>query len=133
MLTAKQGKEAVVQVGSEIGVLAQITKTISEKGIDLFAVCAWEEGDRGIIRLVTEDHRRTMDILEDLNLDPIEGEVVIMTAPHHMGTVNHIASVLSGYGISIKCIYGSTTINDDECSVVMATSDTDKTVIALNM
>lgn len=132
MLSAKAGKEAIVRVGSELGVLAQITKAISERGITLLAICAWEEGDEGIIRLVTEDHRRTMDVLVEQNLNPIEGEVVVMTVPHRTGMIRSISADLVEHGINIKCMYGSAPINEDVCLVVMATSNTDRTIVALN-
>ncbi|OVE77548.1 hypothetical protein BVX99_02360 [bacterium F16] len=132
MLSAKAGKEAVIRVGSELGVLSQVTKAISEKGISLLAICAWEEGDEGIIRVVTDDHRRTMDVLIEQNLEPLEGEVVIMTVPHRTGMIRHLSADLTEYGISIKCMYGTAPVNEDACMIVLATSDTDRTIVALN-
>ena len=57
------GKEIVIRILNEIGVLAEITKSLSERGISILAVSAWVEGAEGVIHLLTDDNVRAMDLL----------------------------------------------------------------------
>ena len=45
MMTAKHGKEVSVRVFNDIGVLAQLTKIVAEKGINILAAAAWVEDE----------------------------------------------------------------------------------------
>ena len=55
MFEARQGKEIVVKLKNRIGLLFDISKRISEKGISILAVCGGISGQEGVIRLVTDD------------------------------------------------------------------------------
>ena len=77
MLKARLGKEVVLRVENEVGVLDQIARTVAEKGVDIQAVSAWVEGSIAVVRLVTEDNRRVADALRSKNYDPREADVVL--------------------------------------------------------
>ena len=49
MIKAKQGKEIVVRVRNDIDVLFQLSKLVSEKGVNILAACTWVEGADGIV------------------------------------------------------------------------------------
>ena len=90
MRTASIGKEAVVQVPNRMGALTQVARIVSDKGIDIQAAVATVDGADAIIRLVTNDHQRTMDALRGHNLNPqearvvmVEGESAGIAAAHH--------------------------------------------------
>ena len=63
MLKARLGKEVVLRVENEVGVLDQIARTVAEKGVDVVAACAWVEGPLAVVHLVTDDNRRVVDAL----------------------------------------------------------------------
>ena len=65
MLRAKIGKEAVVRMPNQVGALAQVTRLVSDKGINILAASAWVEGQTAVIRLVTDDHIRVVDALRE--------------------------------------------------------------------
>ncbi|HNF59807.1 MAG TPA: hypothetical protein PLN89_09550, partial [Elusimicrobiota bacterium] len=61
MLKATLGKEIVVRRTNEIGALADIAKTVAEKGIGILAVSGWVEGSEGVFRLLVDDALRAGD------------------------------------------------------------------------
>jgi len=51
MMKARPGKEVVVKVRNEIGVLAALSKLIADKGINILAASAWTDGENGVVHL----------------------------------------------------------------------------------
>jgi hypothetical protein len=64
MIKVTTGKEILVKTLNEIGVMAEVSKRVSERGIGIMAASAWVEGADGIIHLVTDDNLRAMDVLQ---------------------------------------------------------------------
>ena len=69
MIKARMAKEAIVRINNRMGVLAQVTKSLADMGLNIEAVIATVEGGDAIIRMVTGDHQRTVDALRDQRLD----------------------------------------------------------------
>ena len=64
MISATHCKEVSVRVLNDIGILAQLTRIVADKGVNLRAAAAWvEDENKGIVRLVTDDNLRAMDAL----------------------------------------------------------------------
>ena len=82
MLKVKLGKEVVVRVRNEIGLLAQISKLVAEKGINILAAAAWVEGPDGVVHLVTDDNLRVTDALRHKGYNPREHDVVLVETAH---------------------------------------------------
>lgn len=90
MLKATLGKEIVIKRLNEIGVLADIAKTVAEKGVSILAVSAWVEGQNGIFRLMVDDELRAADALRAKKLEVREGSVVVVEVPHKPGMLKHM-------------------------------------------
>lgn len=63
MLKTKPAKEVVIRMPNAIGALNHIARTISDKGVNILAVTAWVEGAQAVIRLITDDSVRVLDVL----------------------------------------------------------------------
>jgi hypothetical protein len=132
MLKARIGKEIIVRVRNEIGVMAQITKIVSDKGLNVMAVCGWVEGSDGVIRLVTDDNLRTADALRQNHYNPREMDCVLTEAPHKPGMLRHVAEKLAQGGLDIHHIYASATTDGRNCLIVFSCANNDKAVVSLN-
>jgi hypothetical protein len=131
MFKTTQGKEVVVKVVNDIGVLANLTKLVSEKGVNILAVSSWTEGENGIVHLVTDDNLRAMDVLREKNYAPVERDVVLVEARHKPGMLRHLTDVLAREGIDIHYLYASGTIDTDTCLIVLTTANNDRTTVLL--
>jgi hypothetical protein len=133
MITAKHCKEISLSVTNDVGILAKITKIITEKGINILAACAWvENANKGIIHLVTEDNLRVMDALRAHNYSPEELASIAVELNHKPGMLNRVCTKLSTAHVGIHYLYVSAPINEDQCLLVLSTEDNDKALIALN-
>jgi hypothetical protein len=124
-------KEAIVRIRNRMGVLAQVTKTIADKGINIEAVIATVEGGDAVIRLVTGDHQRTLDVLRELRPDVQEAKVVLVELEHKPGLLRHITEKLAQENIDVYYLYG-TAADVDQCSVVFMSTNNDRAVMLLN-
>jgi len=82
MIKARMAKEAIVRMNNRMGVLAQVTKSLADMGLNIEAVIATVEGAEAVIRIVTSDHQRTVDALRDQRLEVQEARVVVAEVEH---------------------------------------------------
>ncbi|NIL97252.1 MAG: hypothetical protein GTO53_06655 [Planctomycetales bacterium] len=132
MLKARQGKEIVLRTANKIGALAECSKIVAERGLNILAMSAWVEGDEAVIRLVTDDTLRTMDVLQKNGFAPEEISVVLVDAAHKPGILRHLTDVLSRENIDLTHLFGSATTDQDVCLVVLNSSDNDRAIVLLN-
>uniref|UniRef100_UPI00356578AD hypothetical protein n=1 Tax=Pontiella sp. TaxID=2837462 RepID=UPI00356578AD len=108
MITAKQCKEVSVRVFNDIGILAQLTGIVADKGVNIRAAAAWvEDGNKGVVRLVTDDNLRAMDALRAHNYAPEEIDSIEVPLHHSPGMLNSICEKIGRGSINIKYLYAS--------------------------
>jgi len=118
-------KQIQVEVANEVGKLAQLTDRIKDAGVNICCACAWVEGDRGKLTMVTEDHEKALSAIQD-TVDSCEtGEVVCVSIANRLGALNEIARKLADAGINIKSVY-ATTGHAEEATIVLTTTDNAK-------
>jgi hypothetical protein len=124
------GKEIVIRILNEIGVLAEITKSLSERGISFLALSAWVEGADGVIHLVTDDNVRAMDLLHS-KFQAREANVLIAELAHKPGMLKRVAESLKAEGIDIHHLYATALPEQNQCLTVFSTSYNDQALRAL--
>ena len=132
MLKARQGKEVVLRTANKIGALADFSKIVAERGGNILAMSAWVEGNEAVIRLVTDDTLRTMDVLQGHGYSPEERSVVLVDAQHKPGILRHLTDTLSREDIDLSHLFASATLDQDVCLVVLNSSDNDRAIVLLN-
>ncbi|MEZ6070359.1 MAG: hypothetical protein R3C10_08775 [Pirellulales bacterium] len=132
MLKTRQGKEVVVRMANQIGGLAKFSKHVAERGVNVLAMNAWVEGEEAVVRLVTDDTLRTMDVLNENGFEPQERSVVLVDAAHRPGILRHLTDTLARENIDLTHLYASATIEQDDCLVVLNSSDNDRAMVVLN-
>lgn len=132
MFTVHQGKEIIVEIRNDVGVLHEMVRVIAEKGINILAIEGSCEDDLAIIRIVTEDNLRAVEALRARNYQPQERDVVRVDLPHKPGMLRTMTEKLAKEGIDINCLYGAAGINESRCTLVMSTSDNERAIVALS-
>ena len=132
MLKAKIGKEVVVRMTNEVGVLARIAKIVADKGVNILAASAWVEGTEAVIRLVTDDQLRIADALREKKFAVRETDVVLTEAAHKPGMLRHLTETLADKGIDLRYLYASATAGQDKSLVVLSSMNNERAVVLLN-
>ena len=130
MIKARMAKEAIVRMNNRIGVLAQVTKSLADMGINIEAVITTVEGTDAVIRMVTGDHQRTVDALREQRLEVQEAKVVVAELEHRPGLLREITDKLARQHIDLSYLYA--TAAGDKCLVVLSSTNNDWAVKVLN-
>ncbi len=131
--SAVLAKEIIVLAENKKGVLADISKMMAEHGINIEAMAGYVSPDNDAhLMLVTDDERRTVDILREHGYKSLhESEVVYVEVENKPGALKLIADKLAKHDIDIRYNYGSTSSGATCTRIVLGTSDNEKAVILL--
>jgi len=132
MLKTRLAKEVVVRMPNAIGTLDGIAKTIADKGVNILAVSAWVEGAQAVIRLVTDDSVRVMDVLRAHSYEAREGDVLVTEPPHKPGMLHRITDRLARAEIDIHHLYATAGAAQEQCLVVFSTANNGRAMVLLN-
>ncbi len=133
MITAKQCKEVSIRVLNDIGILAQLSRIVADKGVNIRAAAAWvEDENKGVIRLVTDDNLRAMDALRAHSYAPEEIDSIEVLMHHSPGMLGSICEKIGNGGINIRYLYASAQVSDDACLAVLATDNNARALVLLN-
>jgi hypothetical protein len=133
MITAKQCKEVSVRVLNDIGILAQLTKIVAEKGVNIRAVASWvEDENKGVIHLVTDDNLRAIDALRAHNYAPREVDSIEVLMHHSPGMISSICEKIGGGGLNMHYLYASAPVSEEACLAVLSTDDNERALLLLN-
>jgi hypothetical protein len=133
MITAKQCREVSLRVFSDIAILAQITKIVAEKGVNIRAAAAWvEDENKGVVRLVTDDNLRAVDALRAHNYAPEEVDSVEVLMHHSPGMLSSICEAIGMEGLNIHYLYASAPVSDERCIAVLSTDNNERALVLLN-
>lgn len=121
MFEVLQGKEVVVQAKNAIGLLYDMAKPLAEKGVSLRAMSSEVCEDECIVRLITDDNLRAVDVLAEKGMKPQEEDVILIHMLHKPGMLKRVAEILEESKIDIKRIYATALDSDDRCLIVLHT------------
>jgi len=131
-LKAVQGKELVLELQSDVGVLSRIARLMADKGINIRAVTAEALNGGAIVRLVSDDNLRAGDALREHGYDVRDENVLLLSLHSKPGMLHRIAEALAKDAIDIRHIYASGAEYGDACLVVLKTANDDHALVELN-
>jgi hypothetical protein len=133
MITVKQCKEISVRVLNDIGILAQLTRIVADKGVNIRAAAAWvEDENKGVVRLVTDDNLRAIDALRAHNYNPEEVDSIEALLQHTPGMLGSLCTTIGNGGVNIRYLYASAPVSEETCLVILATDNDAKALVLLN-
>jgi hypothetical protein len=128
---AQLGKEIVVTVVNKIGVLANMSKLLSEHGINILAVAGYSQNNEANIMVVTDDNLRAVEALKKAGYKSLkENDVVLVALENNPGALKLITAKLAENGIDIKSAYGTACSKGCPATIVLTTSDNEKALVA---
>ena len=77
------GKEIIVAVPDEVGVLSRISTIITGSHVSIIAICAYVTDEVAHLRLITDDNQRAIDALYKAGFDAVENEVTLAEVSPH--------------------------------------------------
>lgn len=127
---AKICKEIVVTVVNKIGVLADMSQIVADRGVNIAAVAGYALDNKAIIMMATDDNQRAIDALKKAGYRSIrEREAVMVELENKTGALKVVTAKLAGEDIDIRQIYGTTCPDGCPARLILSTTNNDKAVV----
>ena len=106
-MNLKRCKQFSVFLENRVGALAEICRLISERSINLLAICAIDTVEEAVLRIVAEDETGTLDALRRAGFRVVETDVFLVELDNVPGATGTMATRLAEAGVNIDYIYAS--------------------------
>lgn len=107
MFQVKEETELKVITPNEPGILGKVLSTLANAGINLVALCAYSQGDKGIFYLITSDNTLAQKRLRSLGYKVKLEKVIACEISDRVGAGAEIGALLGNAAIDIHYCYGT--------------------------
>lgn len=108
------------------GQLSNITKVLSENGVDLRAINIAETADYGVLRLIPADAQKASAVLLENGFIMAMTPVIAVAVPDRPGGLNSLLEALSEENIGIEYMYSVFSSNSGEALMVLQVGEAEK-------
>ena len=128
---AALGKELVVTTENKIGVMAAISKMLSDKCINIEGVAGYAaQNNEAKIMIVADDALRAKEAIVKAGYKNIkEKEVVLVDLQNKPGALKGITAMLSADKIDINYMYGTVCQEGCPARIVLSTSNNERAIV----
>lgn len=118
-------KQISVFLENVSGRLAEVTKLLSDGGINLRAITIADTADFGILRIVSDNPDATLVILEKNGFTARVTEVLAVEVEDHPGGLAKVMDIFLENKVNIEYLYASLEKNKDNAVVIFKVEDID--------
>lgn len=130
MIDARLQQEILIHSEDRVGVLAEVTRVLSDMGINVLGIRLRTADDEAIIHLLTSSQTYACEALREAGYDPRERDVVLLELSHHPGFLRRASEALARKDISINDLYLSVS-DDSKTGIVVLTCSNNAHAIQL--
>ena len=122
-------KQVSVFLENKTGRINEVTKTLSQHGINMQAFSMAETPDFGILRLIVSDVDKAVEILREADFAVMLTDVVHICCPNVAGSLSEILEHLAQNDIFIEYMYAFA--DGDKANVIIMPNDIEKCMAEL--
>jgi hypothetical protein len=119
-------KQISVFLENKTGRLAEVTRILGEKNINIRALSVADTTDFGILRLIVNDPEKALKVLKDAEFTASFMDVLAIGIADEAGSLSKALSVLQENSIVIEYMYAFVGKSDDKALVILKVSDINK-------
>ena len=123
-------KQLSIFLENKPGVLAEVSKTLGDHGINIRGLSVSDTVDHAVVRLVVTDPQKAIHLLGEYGLLVVETEVLAIKLEDRPGGLAEFASLLARAKVNIEYAYGSS--DDTQATVFFRVSDAKKAMQMLS-
>lgn len=131
MAKASKVNQLMVETPDEVGMMAKVCSAISDTGVNIKALCAYVEDEKGYFMLLTDDNSKAEQALKSAGFGVSQEEVVAVELENEIGAAKRMAKKLADAGVNLKKCYGSTG-NGTMALLIFNSNDNEKALEALS-
>jgi hypothetical protein len=120
-MKARRCKQLSVSLENRVGALADLCRLISERSVNLLAICAIDTVEEAVLRIVVEDEDDVFQVLARAGFRVIPTEVLLVELENVPGATGRLATQLAQAGVNIDYLYASAHPEGTRAYVVLRT------------
>lgn len=118
-------KQLSVFIENRQGRLGEVLTVLKDGGVDILSVSLADTTEYGILRLIVSDAEKGKKQLAAAGFSTTTTEVLILTIPNKVGSLQAFIEDLADSGVSVEYMYGLTVAGKD-ASIVLKVDDREK-------
>ena len=118
-------KQLSVFIENRQGRLGEVLKVLKENKVNILSLSLADTTEYGLLRLIVNNPELGKEKLAEGGFSTMLTSVLILKINHKAGSLQGLLKILSDNDVNIEYMYGLS-IDGDEASVVLKTSDTAK-------
>jgi hypothetical protein len=115
--------QITVFLENQPGIMADVCKVVSDRGINILAFTVFGSVDHGVLRIIVDKTENAIAALAEKSYLAIESNVIEVPISNSPGTLHKISTLLSKHGINIEYGYGSTSMPNEGERFFLQASD----------
>ena len=131
-MSAEVANQLSIFVANKPGVLGKVCDLLKKEKINIFAITTSDNRDYNLIRLVVDQPRRAVDLLEDYGTLVQQTDVIMIDGPNRPGTIAEMAQRLGLAKVNIEYLYCATPPSAKTGLLIFKPSNVAKALKALN-
>ena len=132
MINVERGIELWCHIPNTVGIVARITKAVSETKTNILATASWPSArspEKGYFKMVTSDNPKAAEAIQKLGYQVNENDVLLLELSNEPAAFHPVAQKIADAGINID--YHYVTAIGQKAIVVLATNDNIKAIEAI--
>jgi len=113
---------------NKAGRLAEVTKVLSETGVNIRALSLADTSDFGILRLIVDDNEKAKKALKEHGFTVGKTDVVAVEVEDRPGGLSQILDVLSKKSINVEYMYAFVQHSGKDAVIIFRFDDIDAAV-----
>jgi len=118
-------KQISVFLENKNGRLAEVTRILSDGEISLRALTIADTADFGILRIVSEQPDKTLQLLQDNGFTARVTEVIGVRLDDRPGALNDVMEVFEKNEVNIEYLYSTLMLMEDKVVIMFKVDDID--------
>jgi len=118
-----QDTELSIRMNDVPGAEESVLSTVTKQGANVRALCSYNDRNRMVMLLVTEDSPLAKQALEDAGFDCTSNPVVVVGLENRIGAIDRLGLHLQDAGINVLRSYASYANPQEVCAVFKTQDD----------
>ena len=95
----------IVMARNEVGVIADISKTLANEGINIETISAEALDEKGIVTLTTDAYDDALRALTDAGFKTVSDDSLLLRLPDEPGALAKVAERFKNAGVNIQSLH----------------------------
>ncbi len=119
-------KQISIFLENAAGRIAEVTRVLKDAGINLRAIMIADTADFGILRIITDNSARALEVLQAAKFTTRTTDVLAVSISDKVGSLSGVLELFDKYGINIEYLYASLEKAGDTAIIIFKVEDVEK-------